>query len=368
MKKKLFLLLVPLLFASISFGGLNSHAQTTSTIADVNKIAQKTPRYVMGEDDQKWKDVTSYNTKPLYDFNNNLIAYSVDLKSNVDNSKAYAIISVNEEDAPVLEFSEGHTSPFDQLDANKVGIYDGAVSYYSKETTNAQNQDTYYDMRNHAKLTDQEVKVHKDLNKDKKYISSKPEISKSERNQLTSGIIQPMDIVLTSKTLNVPDYYWYRGCTPTAVSMVLKYRFSSKLSSVYVWSLIDKLANAFGTDSNGGTYVQNVPAGVKKVMSGYGVTVNAYNDSNGASKSGNTFTEYTNEINKNYPVVVNVFGSKETAPSYPNGFGNHSMAGVGYRITTSYSFVTVHDTGIDGNVYCNYDSSAFGTPWWTYIH
>lgn len=121
------------------------------------------------------------------------------------------------------------------------------------------------------------------------------------------------------------------------------------------------------TDSNGGTYVFDIPGGIRNTMAGYGIFyVGTYNDATG--KSGSTFSKYTADIDNYYPVLVNVYDSTETAPSYPGGFGDHTMAGIGYRITTSYDYVIVHDTGVDGSVYCNYDSSAFGTPTWTHIH
>lgn len=379
MKKKLILLLV--LFLSISINVIGVHAATTPNINEILTIAQNVPQYVLGDDKEEWEDVTAFNPKPLYDFNNTLIAYSVDLKSDIDNKQAYTIISASDQDAPVLEFCEGKTSPYDKVDSTQKCIYDGVVSYYTEKalTSNGKTIYTYYDIKNNSQLSDQEVSIYKNNDKSKKYISSKPEISKRERNKLitksklttadsTDIVIKPMDMILVTKILSVPDYYWTRGCSPTAAAMVLKYDFPFTLSNVSSTTLINKLADAMGTSSSGATAAANVPSGIKSVMSYYGLTVQAYSDPNGRGKSGNTFGEYCTEINNYYPVIVTVNGSTQTAPSYPHGFGNHSMAGVGYRITTSYDYVIVHDTGLDGDVYCNYDSSAFGAPLWIYVH
>lgn len=379
MKNKLKLLLIPLLLVSMT--SIDTHASTIPNINEITTIAKNSPQYVLGDDKKEWEDVTASNAKPLYDFNDKLIAYSVDLRSNIDNRQAYAIISVSDQDAPVLEFCEGKTSPYDNVDTAQKCIYDGVVSYYSEKTStsNEKSLNTYYNIKDNSQLSDQEVNIYRNNAKSKKYISSKPEISKSERNKLikkgstsvanpTDNIIKPMDTILTTKILSVPDYQWTRGCSPTSAAMVLKYGYSSTLVNITPTSLINQLADAMGTSSSGSTSTSKVPLGILNVMSSYGENIAAWNDPNGAGKSGNTFGEYCTEIDNNHPVIVNVYGNTQTTPSYPDGFKDHSMAGVGYRITTSYDYVIVHDTAVEGNIYLNYDSSAFGTPWWTYVH
>ena len=67
-------------------------------------------------------DVVDY--KPLYDFNNKLIAYSLDLKSKITNKYAFAIISTSEDDGPILEFGTGGKSPYDKIaDNNQTYIF-----------------------------------------------------------------------------------------------------------------------------------------------------------------------------------------------------------------------------------------------------
>lgn len=364
--KKIFLSsLVSLLTVSV-INTVSVYAKSNNNFGDIKQMAKNAPTYVLGYN-KEWKNTTAFNVKQLYDFNNKLVAYSVDLKSNVNNEPAYAIISASEEDAPIIEFCEGHLSPYDKVNSDQKCIYDQITSYYSKSTSD----NTYYDIKNSSKLSDKVVEYLIAKNKNKKYVSSKPSSSKSERAKLKSKAGETSDItpsiILSSKILSVPDYEWQCGCAPTAAAMVLKYTYSSALSSVSSSTLISKLASAMGT-SGGSTYTSNIPSGIKSVMSSYGKSVTTWNDYDGKGKSGNDIGEYCDEIDANHPIILNVYGSTETAPSYPSGFGDHSMAGVGYQLTTSYSYIVVHDTGVDGNVYCNYDSSAFGTPWFTYVH
>ncbi|AET70954.1 hypothetical protein Desor_5581 [Desulfosporosinus orientis DSM 765] len=56
-----------------------------------------------------------------------------------------------------------------------------------------------------------------------------------------------------------------------------------------------------------------------------------------------------------------------TAPSYPDGFGNHSMACIGYSTSGTSPYMVVRDTGCDGSVYVSYDSSVVGTVQGAYV-
>lgn len=54
----------------------------------------------------EWKNASISHVKNLYDFNNKLVAYDVDIKNNENNSNGYEIISANSKDNTILEFSE----------------------------------------------------------------------------------------------------------------------------------------------------------------------------------------------------------------------------------------------------------------------
>ena len=158
--------------------------------------------------------------------------------------------------------------------------------------------------------------------------------------------------------------------------MILKYDYASKLSKFTQYTLTDGLVSAMNTNSKGETDTSNIPTGIKKFMSSQGVSVSA---SNYTGSSSATFDKAVSEIKNGHPFMASLLNSTETAVHYPapKGFQSHSMAGIGYNITTSTNssgvtttnhYIVVHDTGTDGNVYCDYDSTALGTPIWTTVH
>jgi len=84
-------------------------------------------------------------------------------------------------------------------------------------------------------------------------------------------------------------------------------------------TLIDECAVTEKTDSKGGTLRSNIPSGVQQVGQNHGLYITG------------------------------------------------SLDGVGY--STYYgNYLIVHDTGVDVDVYVNYDSSSLGTNQWVYIH
>lgn len=364
--KKAFFSSVASLLVAVIISPVSICAKTNS-YDNVQQIAENAPSYVLGHN-KGWNNTSASNIKPLYDFNNQLVAYSVDIKNKENNQPAYVIIGESKDDAPILEFCPGHLSPYDKISSDQVCVYDRATCYYSKDGS----QNSYYDIKNHSKLSTNFVKYLIAESKNKKTVSPKSSIAKTERSKLAvknDNIKVSPSTVMSSKILdNVPDYYWRRGCSPTAAAMVLKYTYYLPLYNVSYVTLIDQLASAMSTDSGGGTRPDNIPAGIRTALEYHGQQVFTWNDPDGAGKDGNTYQEFCSEINDDHPVIINVYGSTQKSRSYPTGFGDHSMAGIGYQLTSSYSYVVVHDTGTDGDVYLNYDSAAFGVPLFTYVH
>ena len=382
------------------------HAETsTSTscdLSEVETIAKNAPQFILGSDKIQWSDVDVVNSKPLYDFNDKLVAYSLDLKSDIDNEDAFVIISTSQEDEPILEFGVNQQSPYDKVTDNQTCIFDGFQGYYS----HGKKTSKYHDILKNKDLENEEVKLYTDNTKNKKYVSTKPNNAKHNRltlkynktkdsNYLTettssavtaslpatvssSATVSEAPVTNTSKELSgVPDYYWYHGCSPTAAAMVLKYDYPSKLSQFTQYTLTDALVSTMHTTlPEGATSIPNLAIGIEQFMSSQGVKVSAFNY---GARSNATFDKAVSEIESNRPFVATLIGSTETSPSYPasyGGFGNHSMACIGYDITTSTDssgvtttnhYIIVHDTGSDGSVYCDYDSSALGTPTWTTV-
>lgn len=307
-----------------------------------------------------WKNVSVLNIKNLYDFNNKLIAYSVDIKNNKKEVNGYEIISANSEDDPILEFSETKNSPYNKVNNNYNCIYGGFLNYYSQ---NKISYKTFYNLKTNSKLNEKQISAlrsreHKSINENK---------SKEEKNMLLSynSKLQNSNTNETKRVLDdVPDEYWYKGCTPTAVAMILEYDYYNN-TPIYT-TLVNMLATAMGTDANGNTYGYNIVNGVKTVMNNLGIngSVQMYN----YGKSNSTYDIYVNEINNSHPVDVNLQNSTETSDGYPSGFGNHSCVGVGYKYSDAEKFIIIHDEAGDGDVYCDFNSSALGNNQWVCIH
>ncbi len=168
------------------------------------------------------------------------------------------------------------------------------------------------------------------------------------------------------KIYNIPFYYWYRGCSPTASAMVLGYwdayheYFDQLVSGSNYWALIDSLANAMGTGSDGGTSRGNIGPGIEYVAD----TVHGYDFDTVSSGTGYYTTVgttdshwgwITGEIDVGRPLIWSVFDY--TVPSGQSNAGNevnHSVTVVGYKkVTESHwywlftrweCFATVHNT------------------------
>lgn len=147
--------------------------------------------------------------------------------------------------------------------------------------------------------------------------------------------------------------------------MVLEYDYYN-FTPVYS-KLADELATAFETDKDGNTAIDTIIPGIKSVMAQNGVN-NIWCQLDAPGKQNSTYDKYVNEINNNHPVVVLLVGSKETTYMYPQGFGNHCCAGVGYKYNDTEKFIVVHDDAGEGDVYCDFNSPNLGINRWLYIH
>ena len=351
-------LTLAVIFCTSSFMPVKQAVASTKTseISAIETIAKNAPQYLLGSDKKEWSDVSVVNKKPLYDFEQKLIAYSVDLKSNINGEKAFAIISTSENDGPIYEFAKGRFSPYGT--STDTCIYDGVTGYYLHNTDG-----NYFDLTNKVKITAADVTKNITTSETKKYISARPDNAKNARAYLeqtsTVKTNAPLGSIISSRFLPIPDYLWYKGCAPTSAAMVLKYRFPSQLSAVASMNLIEELAIAMKTDPEGGTAAGEIPKGMTSVMKNYGVNISC---STNSSAPYQTAVAY---INQDHPFVIVVWGCTQNAPGYPNGFGTHAMACNGYIMITpqpgiSGNFLSVHDTACDGDVLIDYDSSTIG--------
>ncbi|ETJ36039.1 C39 family peptidase [Clostridium butyricum] len=335
-----------------------------ASTADIENIAKNAPQAIIPNED--WTNIEVLNCKPLYNFSNELIAYSVDLKNNDNNKNAYVIVSKDEKDGPILQLGVDTESPYDKLsDDDKTPIYDGVSRYYYQEDSSNE----YYDISNDKVIEEQEVDSLK-LNSQQKVRTSK---QPSKSKQLRTDLLEAEDPSELKSTMSstrsgleahiltgVPDYRWRKGCAPTASAMVLKALYQSDLRNTSSSELIDELADEMDTDSNGSTYTSKLYRGINNVLSSHDI------DGNARLYKNPSFSKAVSQIDKNRPFILSVYNNKQSLGSYSNGFGNHSMACLGYS-KSSGSYLVVHDTACDGNIYCDYNSSSFGTCDYTFV-
>lgn len=342
--------------------GISIPTYATSN-SDIENIAKNAPQAIIQDED--WTNIEVLNCKPLYNFDNELVAYSVDLKNNVNNKDAFVIVSKDEKDGPILQLGVDTKSPYDKVHDDKNLIYDGLSGYYYKETSSNE----YYDVTNDKIIENEQLNDLKSNSKKKRSISKKPNMAEELRNDLLEAE-DPSDLKATSSSTKsglqahilagVPDYRWKRGCAPTASAMVLKFLYDSELDNTSSTRLINELADAMDTKSNGSTYTKKVYKGINEVLSSHDIDGKAklYKDP--------SFSKATKQIDKNKPFILHVYDNEQSLGSYTDGFGDHSVACVGYS-KSSGSYLVVHDTACDGNVYCDFNSSAFGTCDYTFV-
>ena len=123
------------------------------------------------------------------------------------------------------------------------------------------------------------------------------------------------------KRLSVPHQWWSHGCTPTAITMILKYHGAGCV-------LEQEVANAIGTDAKGNTNVINfitgrVTSGTEQVAANHGITVDSWTV--WITLPTGLYWDYVTEIDNSRPSGIhNLIG-------WSGATSQHSVAGEGYK-------------------------------------
>lgn len=125
-------------------------------------------------------------------------------------------------------------------------------------------------------------------------------------------------------------------------------------------ALIDQLAIAMNTDpDNYSTPWDSMPTGIKKVAADAGYS-NWSSWHDGFGRSNSTYDKFTNEIFNNRTILAHFIDSSV--------YGNHSVAGVGYRFDDYQQWLIIHDTwDTTTRKYIDYASTVIGNNRWTYV-
>ncbi|MDQ7092434.1 C39 family peptidase [Desulfosporosinus sp. PR] len=205
-------------------------------------------------------------------------------------------------------------------------VYPSILTYLAKVTIKGQNSQTSNILVDLTKS--QKIDISTPINDTiKKAVDSEKNLKSWERlegkSSSTQAISGPLNTVIEKVISGVPQYLWYRGCSPTSAGMVLGYWSSHGYPNLHTGNtLIDQLANAMNTTSKGATNTSDIPSGIEAVArsAGYGLTIHSSNDSYGRDYS--TWSDWKYQIDIGKPLLANMEGATK--------YSDHTVAGVGY--------------------------------------
>lgn len=307
-----------------------------------------------------WTDAAVTSGVPLYDVDGNVVAWGFDV---IKSQKILGYVIVNAEIGapdPVFEFGNGSGLPFEYFKNQ-------ALAQVRELGAVVETRYLYPSVLTYAiqiKVSDGQSTGDRFWLRDKGFVTKDDPGLRIPPTDVTASTAD-MAIMATEEEFVpglVPDYTWYRGCTPTAAGNILAYWNNNDYpgfpSSRY--DLIDELADAMYTDDEGYTYVSDAPGGILEVCMSHGYSDwDSWNDSRGRSYS--TYADFQDEILAGRPILAHLMESVEYG-------GSHSVTGIGYRYDGT-SWIIVHDTWdtTETDVYLDYNASRTGDPWWTYV-
>jgi hypothetical protein len=370
MKKKFLSLCLALsLIATILVGsGFTTAASSATDLIAISNIAQNAANSEMG-----WPNATLSNTKPLYDFNGKLIAYSVDVLNNDTNQQGYELISTSPDDDPIMEFSKDAQSPYDSVSTNDICLFSGLSGYYS--TSSLATDANSYDIIRNKQLSSSDISSIKLSDSKKDYKEDdilngqklRSDFSKNQKLFNLSVILNKKHEVKPLSSGNeweilddVPYYYctsnsdFVSGCTPTAAAMALKYIYSGDLNNTSGDTMKGLLSAAMLDTPSTGTFDFMIPTGIYNCMQSWtGILLEGIHNT-GYGRSNATWTIATQQIAADLPYIIL---DAESNVQYHN----HAMCVVGYQHMSAIQYIVVH-TGWEStgrsSVYINYNSAT----------
>ncbi|MGD0153335.1 MAG: C39 family peptidase [Thermacetogeniaceae bacterium] len=355
-------------FSPIATAQLNQVDSQAASLVAANHIKAEAVESLNG-----WANATISTPLSLYGLDEKIKAYGFNVLKD-SNIVGYIIVNSDKNDAPVPEFGVGSGLPFqsgidqarlaaekqlkagESLDKEKV-IYLSALTYtveFPVYEGQHKLEPIFVDIHNGKILQ------RSDFASVSAESENQAKNNKAWEHLSTNSIVQPMNNIVERIIAGVPFYAWYRGCAPTSAGMVMAYWRGHGYPQLPIGNaLIDQLANAMGTDRNGNTITSNIPGAITYIALYHGYNWTSWNDGEGRAAS--TYAKYKNEIYNGFSVVTNMYGSSI--------YGNHTVAGVGYRFDDYQQWIIVHDTwNTTNNIYLDYNSTEVNDPLWTYVH
>jgi hypothetical protein len=340
----------------------------SNALFEIRTLADNNPNF------SNWTNATVQPVITYYDLNDEETAYAFNVL--VDNKySGYVLTSATKDNFPILAFSHGEIigsdpkSAQDSLAAAKEGslgkgltptevkpVYLGGLAFYNEyQLMDSKGQDKgrtlvdlhtnkIVDLSNTSQgisipVTDQEFKKFQEI--------QQGEIKESWNLQNTAMPDNRTVRLSTSgyswNSLNgVPQYFWTRGCSPTAAAMVVAYYSQHGYPNLPIDSpLINQLADYMGTDASGNTWVWNIALGINMLINHYN-----YYTLSAATDILPTWSGDVDEIDSIRPFILTMeYGGNAIGRS--QAYGNHSVTCIGYTGNTGspdQQFLEVYDT------------------------
>ncbi|MGW5955888.1 S-layer homology domain-containing protein [Bacillus mycoides] len=278
-----------------------------------------------------WIDSKFSESKTLKDLDGKEKGYLFQIQK--DNQElGYVIVNGSVNGNSVIESTRKGSNPYEGIAEDQV-IYTGPLQYFKKEGEKVINLSTGQT---------EELKSLKIV---------------SKKNMKTELVSKPFiqwdttEIYKEKRIKDVPDYVWYRGCSPTAFANIVAYWSKQVFPNLHTSNndhqLIDDLGDDMKTMSGyrspdgklidgGGTYETNMVPGINQYFKSRGYTVFS------EYMLSPTYEKYKNEIDGGRPLAVNIHGHSM--------YKDHTVTGVAYEelhildLNEKYQNVIFHDT------------------------
>ena len=329
--------------------------------------------YFMEADDGSWDGVIITHETPLFNLEGELIAYCFDLSCGEQES--YIIVSATSDTHPIIQFAPHASSRYATMAStlslqNASCVYLGPGQYYVTENQNQiMNLDTF-EITSYTPIDSDVPATAAEIPSNNYYSVALMYLAGTTGESLMANGYEWHNLI------DVPLYQWRKGCSPTAMAMVIDYTYAGVFSNSTetIDTLAEYMNTIIGGENDGYTDLAEIPLGTIDALVaagevysniGYPRTIFGY-PATGATY--NTYDAFQLEILNDRPVLITMNGASGTSDAYNTGFGDHSVTGVGYSCTPTSSSVIVHTTIVsDGDVYVTVSSATMGDYAWCFV-
>lgn len=302
------------------------------------------------------KNFESGNVITLYDENDNISGYCIDILTNNEHN-GYVIIKFSDNEPIVSEFAihPGIKNPYDQIIENS-GLSRENLVFYSVGANEYQvldqKENIVYVFEDESLSESEFIEYIENYNISTQYNIMETRINETEPvvnyssldgwsvvSDSYQGSIKSNNIIPGATSIsyysqnNITSLGKTYGCSVAALSNLMKYyrsrgytKISSSLSTLY-----STLWNYAGTNSSGSTTNGNEPKAAKKYLESLGYSC-SYN-----SFLFTWYSDFTKAINNGKPCIF-TYGA-----NFGGTKGGHAVLVLGYTETSSYQYLRIAD-------------------------